>query len=102
MFSKEGRGSAGWGPSVQFAEDPLFQCHYQDGFLFGRLVWFGLVKPQSREKYSCIDCELLVPALWRPHTECGASMAGREWVFIRVQSQSSHTLDKSFVELLYS
>lgn len=63
--------------------------------------WFGLVIHKT-EKYSCIDCYLLMPTLWRPHTKHAASVAGGEWVFIRVQSQFSHTLDKLFVELLYS
>ena len=45
---------------------------------------------------------MLVPAPRCPHTKHAAFVAGGESVFIRVQSQFSPTLDKLFVELLYS
>lgn len=56
-----------------------------------------LVKPQSRAKGGSGDACSAASAP-RAHRCCG----GRGRVFIRVQSQFSHTLDKLFVELLYS
>lgn len=112
----------GRGPSVWSAKGPLglsLQClvcnqraspswifnteekgHLQS--CLGFICLFCFVKPQRRKKYSSIDCSVLLPVPRCPHTKHAAFVAEGESVFIRVQSQFSPTLDKLFVELLYS
>lgn len=115
-FEKEGRGFCGRGPPVWLVKDAgrsvsgawCVTGHLRPGHsaLRGRVAVRAsvrLARPRSSVKCGSVRCRLFpAPAPPRPRPARTAAVAGGARVFIRVQSQFSHTLDKLFVESLYS
>lgn len=78
------------GPLV--AQRELRKSHHQRwlSVCMVGLVRFVLVKHKT-EQYSCIDCYLLMPTLWRPHTKHAASVAGGEGIYQGSEPVQPHT-----------